>query len=95
MLIRYTGNKPKKTVEFNDGVYVFALECEVTNSAHIRFLLQSDHKGLFEEVKTATEAPMLNEQEKADEVPGKSEKAQPGKNSQSKQATKKGYRGKK
>ena len=55
MLIKYTGSKPVKTVNYNNLEFVFiAVEgeggapvCEVKDVATLKFLLGADMKGLF------------------------------------------------
>ncbi len=60
MLIKYTGPKPSKRMEFNNATYYFTPTCEVKNPEHLRALLHTDMKGLFEVVKEAPAAPTGN-----------------------------------
>lgn len=57
MLLKYTGPKQSKKIEYNDRVFVFAPECEVDDMTTVKFLLDPDRKGLFEIVKKQPAAP--------------------------------------
>lgn len=60
MLIRYTGEKPKKVLELNRKVYEFSPVCEVEDKEALKFLLSNEREGLFEVVKEspATDIPI-------------------------------------
>ena len=52
MLIKYTGEKPKKTLQLNHKTYEFIPTCEVVDKEALKFLLNDERIGLFEEVKS-------------------------------------------
>ena len=51
MLIKYKGEKPKKTLQLNHKTYEFIPTCEVVDKEALKFLLSDERMGLFEEVK--------------------------------------------
>ena len=58
MLIRYTGPKESKKIEFsNKPTYIFSPTCEVEDKDVAAFLLHRDRLGLFEVVKHEEEEP--------------------------------------
>jgi len=57
MLIKYTGGKPKKTLQLNHKTYEFIPTCEVVDKEAVKFLLSDERMGLFEEVKSESPVP--------------------------------------
>uniref|UniRef100_A0A6M3L6I5 Uncharacterized protein n=1 Tax=viral metagenome TaxID=1070528 RepID=A0A6M3L6I5_9ZZZZ len=51
MLIKYTGTKDKKVVEYAYKQFEFTPALEVKDEGLIKFLLHPERKGLFTEVK--------------------------------------------
>ena len=57
MLIKYTGEKSKKTLQLNHKTYEFIPTCEVVDKEALKFLLSDERMGLFEEVKESGISP--------------------------------------
>lgn len=78
MLLKYTGPKPQKKIEYNDRVFIFAPTAEVDDKATIRFLLNADMKGLFEVAASedpAKEPAKESAREPAENTAGEEEQA--------------------
>ena len=47
MLIRYTGMKPIKRIEYGSKTFIFEPTCEVTDAESLKFLLHPSRRDLF------------------------------------------------
>ncbi len=69
MIIRYTGPKAVKVIEYNHLTYVFSPEAEVSSPLVLKFLLNPDMRGLFViAAEVSEEDKAIAEKERDDKI---------------------------
>ena len=74
MLLKYTGPKSVKAVQYNGKEFLFIPECEVDDMNTIKHLLHPDMKGLFERVVEPTPSKEKQETKEPAKKPQKGTK---------------------